>query len=202
MAERTRTNRKESQARTRAAIVDAARRLFLEQGSTVTLERVAAEAGFTIGAVYSNFSGKDELLLAVLTDQSSGAVARAALVLEEPGVPLAAKLDAFVDAMLEHGTAEPGWVRLSADARSLAGRSPAFRQELLALQRANHQRLLDAAEAAWRAEGVEPPLPMDVLVETSLQIIEGVAARQLLDPTMVTRPQLRAAFRQLHGLDP
>ena len=195
-------NRKESQARTRAAILDAARRLFLAEGTTVTLERVAAEAGFTIGAVYSNFAGKDELLLAVLSDQSSGAVTRAAMVLEEPGVPLADKLDAFVDAMLDHAATEPGWVRLSAEARALATRVPAFRAELLDLQRRNHQRLLDAAEQSWAIEGVTPPLPVGVLVETSMQILEGVSARHLLDPNLVTRPQLRAAFRRLHGIDP
>jgi len=62
-----RLTRAQSQARTRERLVTTARELFLEQGYTVTsLERVAETAGFSKGAVYSNFRNKDELCLAVL----------------------------------------------------------------------------------------------------------------------------------------
>src|SRR6185503_5848600 len=47
------TTRKERQARTRAALMDAA-------------AAVAEQAGFTKGAVYANFASKEELFLAML----------------------------------------------------------------------------------------------------------------------------------------
>jgi AcrR family transcriptional regulator len=58
--------RVERQRRTREDLVDAAERLFSGQGFHATsLDAVAAEAGFTKGAVYSNFDSKEDLFFAV-----------------------------------------------------------------------------------------------------------------------------------------
>lgn len=63
----TRLTRAESQERTRSRIVEAATALFLRDGFRATsVEQVAAEAGFTVGAVYSNFANKTELGVAVV----------------------------------------------------------------------------------------------------------------------------------------
>jgi AcrR family transcriptional regulator len=62
-----RLTRSESQARTRADLIATARDLFLAEGYAKTsLERVAEEAGYSKGAVYSNFRTKKELGLEVL----------------------------------------------------------------------------------------------------------------------------------------
>ena len=64
-----RQTRSESQARTRAELLDTARGLFLSEGyARTSLERVAEEAGYSKGAVYSNFRGKEGLFLAVIRD--------------------------------------------------------------------------------------------------------------------------------------
>lgn len=58
--------RTEAKAQTRARLVDAAERVFARRGyQGASVDEVAREAGFTTGAVYSNFGGKEELLLAV-----------------------------------------------------------------------------------------------------------------------------------------
>jgi len=58
--------RAERQRRTREELVDAAERLFSRQGFHATsIDAVAAEAGFTKGAVYSNFDSKEDLFFAV-----------------------------------------------------------------------------------------------------------------------------------------
>src|SRR5699024_2058850 len=63
----SRLTRAESPAHTREQLVTTARELFLAHGYTATsLERVAETAGFSKGAVYSNFRNKDGLCLAVL----------------------------------------------------------------------------------------------------------------------------------------
>jgi AcrR family transcriptional regulator len=54
----------------REALVTAAAKVFLREGfQAATLRAIAAEAGLTTGAVYSNFDGKAELFLAVLEEQ-------------------------------------------------------------------------------------------------------------------------------------
>ena len=63
-APRTQAQRR---ARTRRALLEAAARGFSRDGySGLTLERVAADAGYTRGALYHEFSNKEELALAVV----------------------------------------------------------------------------------------------------------------------------------------
>jgi AcrR family transcriptional regulator len=59
--------RQERREQTRAALLDAAERLWAERGiHGVSLDEIAGTAGLTKGAVYSNFTGKTDLLLALL----------------------------------------------------------------------------------------------------------------------------------------
>src|SRR5438270_9307594 len=62
--------RQERQARTHEELLDAASRVFARRGfSEATLEEIASEVGYTTGAVYSNFAGKEELFRAAFEHQ-------------------------------------------------------------------------------------------------------------------------------------
>jgi AcrR family transcriptional regulator len=62
-----RVTRRDRAAANRAALLAAARKVFLAAGyHGASVDAVAGEAGFTIGAVYSQFGGKAELFLALL----------------------------------------------------------------------------------------------------------------------------------------
>ncbi|HEY5336546.1 MAG TPA: TetR/AcrR family transcriptional regulator [Mycobacteriales bacterium] len=62
--------RDESQERTRRLLVEAALKLFERDGYRATsLVGVAAEAGFSKGAVYSNFASKERLFLATIEEE-------------------------------------------------------------------------------------------------------------------------------------
>jgi AcrR family transcriptional regulator len=63
-----RLNRSEKKARTRNSLLEAAARAFPLAGYHGTsVEQIAEEAGFSKGAVYSNFESKEDLFLAVFT---------------------------------------------------------------------------------------------------------------------------------------
>lgn len=62
-----RKTRAERKAQTREALLDAGHAVFLRNGfHGASLDRVAAEAGFTKGAVYAHFTTKADLFLAIL----------------------------------------------------------------------------------------------------------------------------------------
>src|ERR1700704_5944630 len=73
---RCRTKSSMSRARTRPTrddtrekLLEAAARVFEEQGiGGASIETIAAAAGFTRGAFYSNFKSKDELIIAMPED--------------------------------------------------------------------------------------------------------------------------------------
>jgi AcrR family transcriptional regulator len=70
MASTQRVSRAEQSARNRAAILTAARTVFVRDGyHGTTVEAIAREAGLTIGALYSRFDGKADLFLALLEER-------------------------------------------------------------------------------------------------------------------------------------
>jgi AcrR family transcriptional regulator len=68
-------DRSERRAQTRAQLLDAAARVYARRGfAGATLDEVAAEAGFTKGAVYGHFGSKENLLLALVEEYLAGQV--------------------------------------------------------------------------------------------------------------------------------
>src|ERR1700682_984092 len=62
---------------TREKLFEAAARVFEEQGiGGASIEAIAAEAGFTRGAFYSNFKSKDELIIAMIEDHVEQSIRR------------------------------------------------------------------------------------------------------------------------------
>jgi AcrR family transcriptional regulator len=66
MAPEKRPTRAEKQVQTKSRLIDAATSVFARRGfRAATVEEIAEHAGYSHGAVYSNFAGKEELFLAV-----------------------------------------------------------------------------------------------------------------------------------------
>src|ERR1700704_3591665 len=62
---------------TREKLFEAAARVFEEQGiGGVSIEAIAAAAGFSRGAFYSNFKSKDELIIAMIEDHVARSIRR------------------------------------------------------------------------------------------------------------------------------
>ncbi|HEV2998885.1 MAG TPA: TetR/AcrR family transcriptional regulator, partial [Solirubrobacteraceae bacterium] len=63
----TRLTREQSKALTRERLLAAARGVFASRGfHGASVEEIAAEAGYSTGALYSNFGGKEDLFLALM----------------------------------------------------------------------------------------------------------------------------------------
>ncbi|CRZ14618.1 TetR/AcrR family transcriptional regulator [Mycolicibacterium neworleansense] len=68
-----RLTRAENQARTRAALLDAAAQTCARKGyAAASVDEIAAAAGYSVGAVYSNFSSKEELFSELMNERASG----------------------------------------------------------------------------------------------------------------------------------
>src|SRR5579862_5698159 len=85
---------------TRAYLLKAAEQVFSERGfHGATLDEVAAVAGFTKGAVYSNFQSKDDLFLALLEARYQSGMASVRALLDDKAAPHSGA--AFVDVLSE-----------------------------------------------------------------------------------------------------
>lgn len=67
---RRRLSREESQRQTRARLLEIGRRHFIEHGlGRAVADKIAEEAGYSRGALYSNFTDKEDLFIAVMQEE-------------------------------------------------------------------------------------------------------------------------------------
>jgi AcrR family transcriptional regulator len=180
-----RLTRAEKSAQTRAELMASARRLFLRHGfHASSLEMVAEEAGFTIGAVYSRFGSKADLFLAILDERIDQLVAEVAQVaaLDQPIPEQAELLAGRRMALLER---EREWFPLVLEFWSHAARDERLRREFGAC----HERLVGAysglIEADYARLGLPLPLVPEVLARAVVAMGNGVALERLTDPARV-----------------
>lgn len=79
-----RLTRAQAKARTRESLLEAAATVFASKGfAGASVEEIAEQAGFSIGALYSNFAGKEDLFLELMSSRVHELVADTSQVLKE-----------------------------------------------------------------------------------------------------------------------
>jgi AcrR family transcriptional regulator len=72
-----RLRRTEQRQLTRAQLLDAAERVFARRGfQGASIHAIAAEAGYSHGAIYANFNGKEDLFLVLVEERIDARLAR------------------------------------------------------------------------------------------------------------------------------
>jgi AcrR family transcriptional regulator len=182
---RQRLTRAEKSAQTRAQLMASARQLFLRRGfHAASLELVAEEAGFTIGAVYSRFGSKADLFLAILDEHVDRIVAGVAQVATDDR-PLGAHAELLAGRRMALLEREREWFPLVLEFWSHAARDERLRREFAA----RHNRLVGAYAALIEADyarlGLPLPMAPEVLARAVVAIGNGVALERLADPARV-----------------
>jgi AcrR family transcriptional regulator len=180
-----RLSRAERSAQTRAELMASARQLFLRRGfHACSLELVAQEAGFTIGAVYSRFGSKADLFLAILEERIDQLVAEVAQVatLDQPIPEHAELLAGRRMALLER---EREWFPLVLEFWAHAARDERLAREFSV----RHEKLVGAyaglIEADYARLGLPLPLDAEVLARAVVAMGNGVALERLAGPGRV-----------------
>jgi AcrR family transcriptional regulator len=118
---------------TRDALIASARDVFAQRGfHAASLEEIAEAAGFTRGAVYSNFDNKEELFFAVLDRHVDLQLAAFHAFFEEAGGPVTATDEDVARLWRQMADAsDPEWVALNLEFRLYALRNPEVRDRFL-----------------------------------------------------------------------
>jgi AcrR family transcriptional regulator len=182
---RQRLTRAERSAQTRAQLMASARELFLRRGfHAASLELVAEEAGFTIGAVYSRFGSKADLFLAILDEHIDRIVAGVATV-AATDQPIGAHAELLAGRRMALLEREREWFPLVLEFWSHAARDERLRREFAG----RHERLVGAyaglIEADYARLGLPLPLAPEVLARAVVAMGNGLALERLADPGRV-----------------
>jgi AcrR family transcriptional regulator len=180
-----RLTRAEQQARTRRRLLEVAAKLFADHGYQATsLEQIAEKAGLTKGAVYSNFTSKADLALAVLDELALGS-----------------KLDVFTEvddgALFEDQHVHGGkllteaidrstlWFQVELQCILHAQRDPELKEKMARRDASLRSALASSIEARMGAAGWVPKYDIDQILSALIAVGSGVALQRLKDPERV-----------------
>jgi len=167
---------------TREALFEAAARVFEQDGiGGASIEAIAAEAGFTRGAFYSNFGSKDELIFAMLEDHVEQSIRRNMEILAKHD-----NLDDFIAALksMDRGRQDPltRSPLLHIEMILFVARAEKRRPELAKRLRARRKLIADIVEATLKdkanGERLNPPWMASVV----LALEDGFRLHRLIDP--------------------
>ena len=177
----TKPTRDEKKALTRRRLLDAAAEVFAHRGFAATsLDEVAEVAGFSKGAVYSNFAGKEDLFLSVLDEH----VTRQMLdirgeidVTRTAGEQVMEAGQRFMDLFQR----ERAWYLLSFEFLVYAARNPEFQVEFAARQRAQRAAVVAMLEENAAAMEIPMSLPPERMAVALEALANGIAFAKLAD---------------------
>ncbi|MFM0309148.1 helix-turn-helix domain containing protein [Paraburkholderia sp. RL17-383-BIF-A] len=175
-----RLSREESRLQTRTHLLAAAKRLFVERGFGATsLRDIAAEAGYTQGAFYSNFASKEELFVELMRERSKAQVGDIVRTLNDPSSSADDILSAL-EVWAQTLDAEPEWSVLGVEFKLQGRRNPVFEEASQALLDAHRYGLAYCIGQIFaRLEKVPPESPT-VLAASFMGLSQGLALQRSL----------------------
>jgi AcrR family transcriptional regulator len=179
-------DRSARKAHTRTQLLEAAARVYARRGfNGATLDEVAAEAGFTKGAVYGHFGSKEKLLLALMDEHLARQVAEQVALFDRGRItwerPLAGSARWMQDV-----EEEPDALRLFVELWVYAQRDERLREHLQAGLELSRQTFARFAIASAADAGAElPGKAAEQFGNVVVGLGMGLAMLKLIDPEHV-----------------
>jgi AcrR family transcriptional regulator len=167
---------------TREKLFEAAARVFEEQGiGGASIEAIAAAAGFTRGAFYSNFASKDELIIAMLEDHVEQSIRRNLDLLDRHK-----NLADFIEALknMDKSRQDPlgRSPLLHMEMILFVARAEQRRPELAKRLRARRKLITDIVETSLKNSGRNGALNPTWTGAIVLALEDGFRLHRLIDP--------------------
>ncbi len=186
----------------RDQVIDVARRLFGERGTTdVSMDEIASEAGVARSTVYVYFANRDELLRACLQRMHSQLTEGIAITWEQEAAP-AQRLERLFEEMLARVDDNPAFFRLALVTQGTPARGGEAVGTELALIGLSIAHLIRDLFVEGVERGEFRPMDPDLATTMVGQQVYGAMAVRAEDPAPLPRSHVAADTVQfiLHGL--
>ena len=174
--------RQESQARTRAQLLGAGEAVFLDKGyHAASIELIARSAGYTTGAVYSNFASKDELALLVVEQKVGRLIVAIQAQLATAPPTIADRLGA-IEVLLDTMLGEEEWIVFIAEFVLATRHRPLIREQLVDRLDLGRQLLAGVLKEQHDQVGIDLAIEPERLAGALVGLAIGLAVMRLADP--------------------
>ena len=180
--------RGERQQKTREELLDAATRVFGSRGfGNASIDEIAAAAGYTSGAIYANFGGKEDLFLSAFEAQIARHIGEVTEAVSAAGDDEAARSAAGAQQWIDFLDRSPELFLLFVEYWAYAVRDPERRA-------AFSDRFAAFRETTARMLGRDPSDPLAPAVNA---LIYGIAFQRLAEPEAIDDDTLRTSLEAL-----
>jgi AcrR family transcriptional regulator len=201
---RRRLTRAEAKEQTRQRLLDSAARVFADKGfAGASLEEISEAAGYSTGALYSNFQGKEELFLDLLRTRWSRAIARRAEVvakaLDDEVAGGADLFDALSRFAVQLSERDREFAALGAELWLYAIRNPEAMGLVAAMLGEQVARLEPVIAAAMERYGWAAQMTPKELTTVAVILFDGLIRQRRIDASAVPDDLFARALRSLFG---
>jgi AcrR family transcriptional regulator len=186
--------RRVPRAEVRRRLLAEARRVFTERGyDDARIEDIAHAAGFTKGAVYSNFGGKQELFGAVLGQGAKDELAAVTTEIDGAG-DAGAVIERVAALIAARIVTDTGHGQLGLEFAARAARDEKIRAVLAPMRRAQRGTAARAVTEVSERTGAGQAVPPELAGLIVHCLTNGLVNEHLADPETVTADVIREAF--------
>ncbi|AEF41728.1 TetR/AcrR family transcriptional regulator [Hoyosella subflava] len=196
-------NRRTPRAEVRDRLLQAASTVFAERGfAGATMQQVAATAGFTTGALYSNFTNKDDLFFELFDREVTGRIAAVRAILGQADLTVINEATALAAGQQLTAAMQQSreWQLLFTEFWLRAVRDDQLRERWVEKRRDYHQQLTELADEALTGWGAGAAVSARTLMFTILALNNGLAIEELADPGSVPTDTIGTVLVRLLGL--
>jgi AcrR family transcriptional regulator len=177
-----RSRRAEKTDETRAELIAAATRVFAREGfHAASLADVAREAGYSTGAIYWHFAGKDDLFLAVYEAYTIARVQEFETIQDDASGDASPRARDFADHWMARLQRDPESLVLNLEFAVHAWRNPELREAFATRVAAGRLALARIIEQTAEARGIELPMPAEDLGTALRELGSGLGIAKLID---------------------
>jgi AcrR family transcriptional regulator len=180
-------------------LLDAAARVFARQGfHGASVEAVSEEAGFSTGALYSNFEGKEDLFLSLYEERIERRRRELREVMERSGTP-AGGLEAAAANVTDLMGREREWFLLYFEFLLHAARDPEFARRFALVRDEGLAELAAGIAEGLAHAGLESTLEPRELAQAISALCYGIALERLLGEDRVPEALLARVLQLIFG---
>jgi AcrR family transcriptional regulator len=155
MDKRIRLTRAESHAQTRERLLLAARQVFARHGfGGASVDMIAAEAGYSKGAIYSNFETKEAILFELLERYAEEQISDFKAIMKLDPAATRGAINLWLDTM----NADVDWDVVNMELQLHARRNPEFAERFYALEERLTKFYAEILAERFAKAGRKPPI--------------------------------------------